>query len=191
MNPEQLRAAFEKNKGVLFGVAAAGVGAFALYRRHTAGATAGSASSSGTSSAGVVPYSGGGQTTTMGGAAGVYDSTSSDLASFLSPQLGALQQQVTALQAGNASPTPVPAPIASTLLAPTGSGNYFKMGSGMGEIESDGSLFVFTAPQWQQASKTPGYTVNDFGAQNLPNVPLFSTAQNIVSRNTPAAAAAK
>lgn len=169
MNPDQLRALFQQNKKALFAVAAVGVGGFALYKRHTAGATAGSATSSTSSSAGVVPsYSSGGQTTTMGGASGIYDSTSTDLASFLSPQLGAMQSQLNALTAAPSSsstPTPVAGPIASSLLAPKGTGTYVINGNGtIGEVESDGSIFGMTLPQWMplyDAGARPAATVDN------------------------------
>lgn len=167
MNAGQLSAWFEQNKTVALGVAAAGVAGLALLQRRKSsggaatGATAG-ASVPGTSpAAGVVP--------TGGSLGGTYDSSTSDLYNALQPQLEQILQTT-----GHSGINDAPAPIASSLLAPTYNGNYVwarenATGSGPGafEVESDGSLLHLNTDQWGQAAQKAGsdraFTMLDSG----------------------------
>lgn len=188
MNVAELQAYVAKNKPVVLGAAAVGVVGLALLKRKgaaPAGGQTGSASSRpapGTiPAAAVVPSQ---QT------ASTYDSSAYDVYNALSGQLGQLSEQMQQTRGGSISSAP--APIASTLLEPTYSGNYFGMGSGIGEIESDGSLFVFTQPQWQKAltqNPNAGSQLTDFGSKNVPGLKFWSTYDNVKAKSsTPAAA---
>lgn len=172
---------FEAHKVPILAAAGAGVVALALLRKRQAGGSAPAAAAP--SSAGV--YSAGGQTAGMHGA-GYFDSSASDVYGLVQPQLESLQGQLGQLNTklGSVPVSKAPAsPIASTLASPRYGGSYAKVGSGMGEIEDDGSLLIFTGEQWAQASKGgPGsFTLTDLGPNNLPN--MFTSAGNILAKN--------
>lgn len=184
MNLGQLQAYVEQHKPAVLGVAAAGVTGLALLQRRKrsggAGATGTTKQPAGTiPAAAVVPSQQTGST---------YDSSAFDVYNAMSGQLAKLSEQVQQTSDGSGSGiTSAPAPVASTLLAPTYSGNYFGMGSGIGEIESDGSLFVFTQPQWQNALKqnpSAGSQLTDFGSKNVPGLKFFSTVDNVKAKST-------
>jgi hypothetical protein len=105
VNPDQLKAAFEKNKTVVVGGGLAAVVGLALYQKKKA---AGSSSTD----AGAALSAGSQTAAASGGAA--YDSSASDLYGAIQPQLEAIGQQLSALQA---APTTIP--VASTPATPT------------------------------------------------------------------------
>lgn len=171
MNLGQLES-YAKKPAVL-GAAAAGVVGLALLQRRKAGGDAAAPAAPAVPASG--SYSAGGQVASAGGF-GAYDSTASDVAGWLSPQLDELRRL--------SSPTPVPAPIASTLFAPSGTGNYVRRGDGLvAEVQSDGSLFGMTLDQWVKAGQ-PSAT----DLAGLPNtVPIYSTQTNVTTAGTAAA----
>lgn len=108
MSGAQLEAAFQAHKVPILATVGAGVAVLAFARRKSAAASS-AATATDTS------LSTGGQLANTAGAGGsVYDSTSTDLASFLSPQLGSIAAQLSDLQAAQnaANPVPVPVPVA-------------------------------------------------------------------------------
>jgi len=150
MNPAQLQAYVEQHKPVVFGVAAAGVVGVALLRRKKAGgdvaAAPAKAQPAGTiPAAAVVPSQ---QT------ASTYDSSAYDVYNALTGQLEQLRQTVGGAPATTQAP---PKPIASTLFAPSGTGNYVRYKNGtIGEVESDGSIYGIAPGEiWNVAN---GYT---------------------------------
>lgn len=146
MNP-QLAAMFAAHKTAIFGAAAAGVvGLALLQKKKAAGTKAGAATSSipGTLPAAVVA----GSTPATGG--GTYDSSSYDLYNALQPEI----EQLLQTQGGSVTTAPAPgsspllSPIASTLTSPTGSGQLVRYGTAIDEVESDGSLYHLSLPEW-------------------------------------------
>lgn len=94
-----------------------------------------------------------------------------------SDQLGTLESAVGNLTGAGSKP---PTAIASTLNSPTFNGNYFHAGSGIGEIEADKSLFVFSPQQWAaaiQADPNAPSQVTDLG--NGSGLTFYSTAGNV------------
>jgi hypothetical protein len=178
VNLAQLESTLEANKGAALACGLAAVGGLVLWQKRkgsAAGSTAGAtSSSSSTTPAGVVPYSGGGQTTSLAGAGGVYDSTSADLAGYLGPQLDSIGSRLTALENPSASS---PIPVASTLVSPAGTGSYVRTPNGsIAEVESDGSLFGLTYNQWVPVSSSGYQSVPSFGSQTL-----YSSAANVAA----------
>jgi hypothetical protein len=130
----QLAAMFAAHKTAIFGAAAAGVVGLALLQKKKSTSAAGSTSSiPGTLPAAAV---------VAPGAGGAFDSTSFDLYNALQPEIESL------IQTRGPSVTAAPAPIASTLLAPTGNGNLVRYGTSIDEVESDGSLYHLELPEW-------------------------------------------
>jgi hypothetical protein len=142
VNP-QLAAVFAAHKTAILGAAAAGVAGLALLHRKK-GATAGTAAGTAAGTipaAAVVPSQATGST---------YDSSAYDVYSALQSELGPM------LQARQGSGiTTAPAPVASSLFAPTGSGQYVAYkgtgagGNSINEVETDGSLYHLGLPEWQ------------------------------------------
>jgi hypothetical protein len=186
VNFADLQATLEQNKGPIFAAAAVGVGAFALYKRskaQTAGATAGPGGGTLTSTG----YSAGAQTGTLAGYApgAAYDSTSADLAGYLGPQLDAIGSQLAKMQS-NPSPTPVAAPIASKLFAPSDSGNFVLYPSGtVGQVQSDGSVYGLSWNEWMPISRGASPSPVPAGVGNY-----FDRVSNLKA-GTPTPAAAK
>lgn len=153
-----------KNKPALLAGGAVVVVGLGLYSRSKSGGDTAAPASPAVSAAG--SYSNGGQVAGAGG----YDSTASDVAAWLHPQLEALRK--------DNIPTPVPVPLASTLFAPTGTGNYVRQGSNgmVAEIQNDGSLFGITFDQWTKLGRPKATDVGaSFGA------PVYSTKTNVVA----------
>lgn len=179
----QLNAWVEQNKKPLAIAGAAAVAGIGLLkaRKNKAGAQgspspltplpAGTAFTAGPNLVGSVP--------------GVYSSAGTDVYNALQGQLDKMQDQL------NGPPIPVPAPpkpIASTIFKPTGTGNYYHLGNGIGvEVESDGSLFGINQEQWAQIQ------ANDPNAKVLgklggtPN--WYSTEKNVLNVSAAAEAA--
>ena len=110
MNLDQLKATIEANKKGIAIAGAAGVGGLALLNRKKK-------ANAGTDAAGA-GYGLTNQPST--GAAGAYDSTSSDVYNAIQPQLESLGQLLAQLQnRQNTTPTPVPAPPPTAGPAPT------------------------------------------------------------------------
>lgn len=161
MNP-QLSAFLQQNKPVVLGVAGVGVVGLALLSRKRkatapAAAGAGAAQPAGTLPAAVVAAP---------AAASGYDSTATDVYNSMEGQLQQLQAQQAAQTGTNSGPLAAPSPVASTLFAPTGSGQYLRYGNLIGEVEQDGSLYSLSYPEWaklqangasfQQVADNPG-----------------------------------
>jgi len=172
VNAAQLPALFAAHKTAVLGTAAAAVAGLALYQRHKA---AGGSTGVGGTVAGALPAAAvAGSTPATGG--GVYDSTSFDLYNALQPEIDAILQLEQNQQTGGAGPAKpptkqptkppakqpapashAPAPIASTLFAPTMSGKYVRYNSGLiAEVEKDGSQLNLTQPEWQGVVKRLG-----------------------------------
>jgi hypothetical protein len=174
VNPAALPAFFAAHKAAVLGGGAAAVAGLALYQRKK-GTTAGgaAATTAGARVPGTIPAA-----AVEPQSVGAYDSTSFDLYNALSGQLEQIAQTGTSSGAAQAS-----GPVASTLFNPTGSGDYVRGSNGMiAEVESDGSLFALTRPQWQQLEKNAGGKVNVTNMAQLP-ASLFSTAKNVVAKN--------
>lgn len=170
MNPEQLQAFFAEHKTAVLGTAAAGVVGLALLQRKKKTTAGGTSQPAGTiPAAAVVPSN---------ALQGSYDSSAYDVYSALQPQIAQLSDQ---LNRGN-SVTAAPAPIASTLFAPSGSGNYVRYGSSIAEVESDGSLFAPTSDQWQKlAAQGAAFTQVSGKDSDLPS--YYTTAGNLAKAN--------
>jgi hypothetical protein len=134
---EQVQALFAQHKNVVLGVAGAGVLGLALLKRKksTAAAATGTKAPAGTiPAAGVVPST---------GVQGAFpDTSATDIYNSLSDQMQKLFEQQNAQTSNSNGGLVAPAPIASTLFAPTYSGSYATTSTGQPvEIETDGSLF--------------------------------------------------
>lgn len=149
--------------------AAAGAGKPNLTGQSAGSYTAGTAGASGATLAGTIPY----------------DSSSADIVSAIG-DLARWQQ----VQAEQKTPTPVTkAPIASTIFAPKGTGNYVSLPNGVGaEVEEDGSLFGITYQQWQdlQAKAGTQLSTSKLGT----NLDYYSTERNAWTAAQAAQAAA-
>jgi hypothetical protein len=170
VNVQQLPALFAEHRTAVLGAGAAAVVGLAVWQKKkgasssTAATTAGAKVIPGTiPAAAVVPAGGTGS--------GSYDSSASDVYSALSQQIESLRQTQ------GPSVTDAPAPIASTLFAPSGSGQWIVMPNGVtGEIESDGSIFGASADQFHGAGGVD--------AQRTPiqqNVNYYDTNRNVVA----------
>lgn len=174
MNLDQLGKAFARNRPAVLGVAGAGVVGLALLQRRKAGGDV--FAGGGAAPAARVPasasYSAGGQVAAAGG----YDSSASDVASWLSPQLEALRKDQT--------PTPVPAPVAASMFAPNWTGKYVRTDAGkILEVQADGSLYgLSTMEQWYEANRR-NPEADDAGFTQLGSsdvVPVwYDTASNL------------
>lgn len=173
----QLEQTFAKNKPAVLGVAAAGVVGLALLQRRRSGGDV----SAGGSSPALVPasgsYSAGGQVASASGGFGGYDSSASDVASWLSPQLEALRK--------DQSPTPVPEPIAASMFTPNYTGKYVRTAGGaILEVQNDGSLFgLGSMEQWYEANRrnpeADGSNFTQLGQSDV--IPLwYDTRSNLV-----------
>jgi hypothetical protein len=133
---DQIRALFEQHKTAALGAAGAGViGLALLSRKKRAAAGPGSTSPAGTiPAAAVVPSS---------GVQGAFpDTSATEVYNALQDQFGKILDQQAAQTSNSNGGLTAPAPIASTLFAPTYSGSYATTSTGQPvEIESDGSLF--------------------------------------------------
>ncbi len=136
MNLGQLGQTLAANKPALLGVAAAGVVGLGLYHRKQGGGVAAPPSAAPAGYA----FSSGGQTAPMtgGGLAtggGVYDSSASDVASWLAPQLEALRQQQ--------APVPVPAP-------PAWAPGFYRNAAGKGiyQVDAKGNRDLLSSQEW-------------------------------------------
>jgi hypothetical protein len=174
VNAAQLQAWFTANQKPILGVAAAGAVGFGVLRaRKRTAAAAGGAGVPGASTAGSAFASG----PAIAGTTTPYDSSVMDVYNGLQDQIDGITTKMTA-------PLPVPsAPVASTLFAPSGTGNYVRLQNGVvGEVESDGSIFGLGWNQWKPLMDA-GATWTEL--QSNPN--WYSTEKNT---NTAAAAAA-
>lgn len=103
--------------------------------------------------------------------------------------LGQLGNQISGLTAAltpsttDTAPVAAPAPIASTLFAPSADAvGYERLNNGfIGQVESDGSILGLTGQQWLgiQAAN-PGLTPTDTGTDTL-GAPDYWTSSNIAS----------
>lgn len=161
MNTAQLSAYFNAHRTAILGTGAAAVAGAALYqRKKTAGAAAGGttagASVPGTiPAAAVVPASGSGTYDT--GDYGAYQSLQDEINKL------ADAQQTSAAGSGITS---APAPISTTLFAPSGTASsYIRYGNGtVAEVESDGSVFgIAPGQQWDHSK--PIVNVPWYGAE--------------------------
>lgn len=170
MSPD-LQALFAQHKTAVLGAAGVGVVGLALYQRKKTGAGASTA-------AAAVPAATVTANPQPGLSSAPYDSSAQDVYNALEPQLEQIAQTT-----GQSGPLSVPKPVASTLFAPTYDGQYVHVGSGMGELESDGSVFVMNGDQWGKAAAAgPGnYTVTDLGSTVPAGLHLYSTGQNVLS----------
>jgi hypothetical protein len=168
VNLQQLPALFAQHRTAVLGGGAAAVAGLALWQRRKAktGATS-STTGAKVQPAGTIPAAAvvpAGATGTAG-----YDSSAFDVYDALSQQMEQLRQTV------GMSTSVAPAPTASALFAPTGSGNYVLLPNGVtGEVESDGTVFGLTSEQWAPLA-AQGATLTKLGS----NVPFFSTEQNL------------
>lgn len=166
MSP-QLAAMFAAHKTAIFGAAAAGVVGLALLQKKKSASAAAPASTSsipGTlpAAAVVAPTAGAG-----------YDSSSYDLYNALQSELQPLFQN----QGGSVT---APAPVASSIFAPTGSGQLVRYNNGtIAEVESDGTLLGLTPDQFTALSSKGQTFTSLSGAQ--PKV--YTTAGNLAAKN--------
>ena len=179
MDVAQVSAWFQAHRTEVLMVGGAGVAGLALLKRKS-GAAAGDGRTAGAVAPGTMPAGAVVNPST-------YDSSAWSAYNALQDEIGTLARQNEAARQtsadGSGVSSAVKGPIASTLFAPSYSGNYWHMGSGLGEFESDGSMLVFNADQWKQASAAPGYQFTDLGNQNVPGTSWASTTQNLVDRN--------
>jgi hypothetical protein len=150
---------FATHKTAILAAGAAGVAGLALLQKRKKPATGAATSPAGAlPAAAVIPSS---------GVQGAYPDTSG------TDMYNQLEGQLERLQASQA--VPVPKPVASTLFAPTGSGNYVRTADGtIAEVESDGSAFGLTAPQWAPLAKQGAAWSAQVGA-----IPYATTAGNL------------
>jgi len=187
VNPGQLPALFAAHRTAILGGAAVVVAGLALHQRKKAGAApAGGGTVRGALPAAAVIPAGG----SVG--SGGYDSTSFDLYNALQPEINQiLEQQQTGGMAGGGI-TAAPAPVASTLLAPSGSHNYVRFADGqIDQVESDGSLYWLSPTESAKAFGSGGWKgkVNQLAVRAPANV--YSAGKNILSRNQSATSGAK
>lgn len=183
MNGAGLQALFAEHKTAVLGAAAAAVAGLALLQRKKAAAAGGAgATTVGATVPGTLPAA---AVIPAGGSiGGGYDSSSYDLYNALQPEISQILQQQQAQQTGGTTGggvTAAPAPIASTLFAPTYNGNYVHFTSGeTAEVESDGSLYNLTQQEGAHALGKAGWR----GANQLdvaqPKTNVFSASANLL-----------
>jgi hypothetical protein len=168
-----LGAMFAAHKPVVLGVAAAGVVGLALLKKKGAG----SSSSSTSSPAGTIPATG---VVSSGSVQGTYpDTTATDVYNSLQPTLAQiLNQQANQTSAGNSHPLSAPKPIASTLFAPQGTGNYvfLQNANTIGEVESDGSIYGIGGGEGYSGPTNPAQLSQ---LQSAPSGSYFTKADNL------------
>lgn len=179
MNP-QLSALFAQHRTAVLGGGAVAVAALALWQKRkkaTGAAGAATAGAAVPSIAGTIPAA----AVVPGGSVGSgYDSSAYDVYNALQPQLEQLRQTQGTTAAA------APAPVASTLFAPTYDNNYVRYADGTtAEVESDGSLLWLNQDQYNQAGKLAGGPIP---AVNLPQrtapSKIYNTGENLAAKNT-------
>jgi hypothetical protein len=175
VNPGALSAFFVQHKVALMGAGAAGavlLGLRSRQQRAAAGTSAAPKVTPGTAAA-VVPANG------LQGVGSTYDSSAYDVYSALQQELGPFLQQQAA-QTGSSSGISTVPPIASTLFAPSGSGNYVAYKNGtIAEIESDGSQLGLIDDEWRRLA-AGGATYKSLGT-DLTSGQYFETATNLAN----------
>jgi hypothetical protein len=184
VNTAQLQAFVAAHKVGVLGTAAAGAVLLGLRtrRKATAGGAATSQPAGTLPAAAVVPANG------LQGVGSTYDSSAYDVYSALQSELTPfLQGQAAQTDASSTGIAAAVLPVASTLFAPTYSGNYVKDAKTglIGEVETDGSVFGFTPAQWSTAAgKGGGTSLNTIGHIGQ----AYSTEGNLARVATPAPA---
>jgi hypothetical protein len=169
VNTAQLQE-FAQRPAVLGATAVGVVGLALLHRKKAAAAPGGAKQPAGTiPAAAVVPAQG--YAGPDNSAVQVYDALSSQL------------EQMRQTSASGSGVTAAPAPVASTLFAPTGSGKFVRYADGnVFEVESDGSLFGLTPNQNDQATRAAGPGISWEQLQST--MPIkYSTAANLAKVN--------
>lgn len=172
-------ALFEQHKTAVLGAAAAAVVGLALLQKKKGG-TAGATSAP----AGTIPAAG---VVSSGSVQSAYpNTTATDVYNSLQPTLEAiLNQQGNSTGTGSGATLSGPAPIASSLFAPTGSGQYAQYANGtVAEIESDGSQLGLSYGQWEplrQAGAAPTITLAGSSSGQF-----YTSAGNLAAKTMPA-----
>jgi hypothetical protein len=173
VNPGALSAFFVQHKVAVLGAGAAGAVLLGLRSRKKAAGPATSQPAGTLPAAAVVPANG------LQGVGSTYDSSAYDVYSALQQELGPFLQQQAA-QTGSSSGISTVPPIASTLFAPTGSGNYVAYKNGtIAEIESDGSQLGLIDDEWRRLA-AGGATYKSLGT-DLTSGQYFETATNLAN----------
>jgi hypothetical protein len=174
----QLAAWFKANKTEALMVGGAAVAGLALYKRKTGAAGAPSGVTAGAVAPGTMPAA---AVVPAGG--GSYDSSAWSAYNALQDEIGTLARQNEAARqtgaAGSGASAAVKGPLASTLLAPSGSGRYVQNGNGtIAEVESDGSLYGMQLGEWlpfYNSGSRPGAYVDN-------SLTMYSIGQNLAAR---------
>lgn len=160
MNLGQLTGWIQQNKKPLAIAGAVGVGGLALMQRGKSGG----GDAGGGPMVDAAPTSGAGARYGLTTGGGAYDSTASDVYNAIAPQLEEVRDL---LNQQNKPPVPVVAPPkASTMYAPTGTGNYAWLSNGVSvEVQDDGSLFGMTGEQLKSImSRDPNAKLSKWGS---------------------------
>lgn len=182
MNPEQLSALFAQHRPVVLGAGAAAVAGLALWqkKKKATGTAATGAVTGATVPTGTIPAAG---VVSSSGVQGAYPNTAAtDVYNALEPTLAQILSQQSAQTSASSSNAAAPAPVASTLFAPTWSGNYMREANGDPvEVESDGSVFHL-ADQWMaQVTQQTGKAWSDL-PQMAVSPGWYSASTNIQAK---------
>lgn len=186
MDTKQIAAWFKANKVEVLGVGAAGVAGLALLQRKKAGPAGAGGVTAGAVAPGTIPA---GSVVP----ASAYDSTSYDLYNALQDEIGTLARQNEAAgqtgAGGSGASAAVTPPIASTLYAPSGSGQYVAYSDGIYELEGDGSLLHLGGSQWKQiiaanGGKAPAYA-GAFSGKAPTSYMTNTNLQNYINKANP------
>lgn len=180
MNAAQLGAWFRANKTEALLVGGAGVAGLALYTRKKNTAAAAAGVTAGASAPGTIPAA----AVVSGSGVPTYDSSSYDLYNALQDEIGTLAHQNEGAAQTGATGSSVSAavkgPIASTLLAPTGSGQLARYGTGIYEVEADGSLYGENLHEWQATGSPTNYV--QLGSTLPSGLTAYTGAGNLAQR---------
>lgn len=163
---------FATHKGAFLGAGAAGVAGLALLQRKKSASATGTSKTS--TPAGTIPAA---AVVPASGVQGAYpDTSSTDMYNQLEGQLERLQ---------SSQAVPVPTPVASSLFAPTRSGQYVSYADGsVREVESDGSLYHLSLPEWSGIIQGNGGAAPDLHPVSGTAPAEYSYTTNLQSKIT-------
>lgn len=175
-----LMAKLEANKKPLAIVGVAGVAGLALLQRRKAGGDVGVAQ------AGAAPAGAAASGGSLASPAGqvVYSSAASDTYNALQPQLSTIGTAVAGLLAEKSKTADI-IPIASTLYAPSNTGNVVRDAQGsVVEVQADGSLYGLTPKEYNKIINDRG-GVGKFEAQQVETTfsNFFNLQKNLATAN--------
>lgn len=167
---------FAAHKTEALGVGAVAVAGLALLKRKRSGTASTSGVTAGAVAPGTIPAA-----SVVGATA---DSSAFDAYNALQDEIGTLARNSDAARNTGATGSGVGAavggPVASTLLAPTGNGQLVRYGTAIGEVESDGSVYGLTLPEYQALGAPSNWV--QLGATNASAPSMSTRASNLAAK---------